>query len=61
MGERVQLTKNDMSRVIVQALFRMDKLPPADHFQVERIAKRKKDALISLHRFAVANILERQE
>lgn len=32
-------TKNDCARVVVQALFNMEKPPAADHFRVERMVK----------------------
>lgn len=32
-------TKNEMARVVVQALRNMKKLPPADHFHVLHITK----------------------
>jgi hypothetical protein len=39
------MTKNEMARVIAQALFRMDDLPPADNWKVVGLAKWRKDDL----------------
>jgi len=50
---RLALTKNDLARVIIQALYKMPKLPPADHPKVLNMAKRKKVDLITPHRNAV--------
>ena len=47
------LTKNDMARVIVQALYLQPTLPAADDFRVLRMAKTKKDRLASYHNQAV--------
>jgi hypothetical protein len=47
-----KLTKNDMARVIVQALYNLKSLPPADHFSVLRTAKRKKETLVDHYNLA---------
>ncbi len=41
----MRLTKNDMARVIIQALYNIDKLPDSNNINVIRMAKNKKDLL----------------
>ena len=53
---RIALTKNDMARVIVQALYNMPKLPPSDHPKVTRRAKLEKTILRDQHQAAIAAI-----
>lgn len=55
----MQLTKTDLSRVIVQALYGMKDLPAADHFKVTRMAKTKKDHLERQHKLAVKVLQDR--
>ena len=50
------LTKNDMARVIVQALYSTDNLPARDNINVKRITRNPKEHLKSLHSRAM-NIL----
>ena len=53
----MRLTKNDMARVIVAALYNMKALPPADHFKVVSMARRSSvDELRDQHKRAVAAI-----
>jgi hypothetical protein len=49
---KLALTKNDMSRVIVQALFNLNTLPAADHPRVKSLAKNKKAHLESQYKLA---------
>jgi hypothetical protein len=56
---RIALTKNDMARVIVQALFNMPALPATDHFRVVRIAKGKKADLEPQYKLAHKVLTER--
>jgi len=42
MESDVRLTKNDMSRVIIQALYKYQELPPADNCRVVRMARNSK-------------------
>lgn len=51
------MTKNAMARVIVQALYRLDTLPPADHHEVVREAKATVPVVTYRHKLAV-QILE---
>lgn len=46
------LTKNQMARVIIQALFNMDEPPSPDHFRVKRAERRKKDDLARYYKHA---------
>ena len=47
------LTKNDLSRVIIYALFDLPELPAADHPQVIRRSRLKKTELEYQHRLAM--------
>lgn len=51
-----RLTKNDMARVVVQALFGLTKLPASDNCHVKHFARRKTDDLRDLHKKALAAI-----
>ena len=42
------MTKTEMARRITAALFNMHHLPAVDHFEVKRIARRPKNALVDL-------------
>ena len=54
MARRIALTKSDMARVIVQALYAMPELPAADHPKVKRMERRSgKTALQRQHKLAV--------
>lgn len=60
MNREVTWTKNDMARVIVQALRHMDGPAPADNWEVLQIAKtHKKARLEELLNQAVENIHRR--
>lgn len=48
------MTKIEMSRRIVKQLYRMDDLPPADHFKVKRQARAPKAVVEHLFELAVA-------
>lgn len=53
----MRLTKTDMARVVVAALYNMKALPPADHFQVTRMVRRSShDELSHQHKLALAAI-----
>ena len=39
------LNKNDMARVIIQALYNLDELPAKDNVHVKRQARKKKEIL----------------
>jgi len=57
MGNQMRLTKNQMARVIVAALRNMNALPPADHPEVIRLARRGTvETLRSEHKKAVVAI-----
>lgn len=51
-------TKNDMARVIVQALWNMPTLPNSDNEKVLKMAKRRKSDLITEHDKSVKILLE---
>lgn len=42
----VRLNKTQMARCIVQALYNRDRPPPADHGEVQMIAKRDRETVI---------------
>ena len=46
LGDLNNWTKNDLARVITQALFNADAPLPADHFQVKRQMKQSKAHLV---------------
>lgn len=56
LGDLNTWTKNDLARVIVQALHSSTKPFPADHFKVVDMAKRKKPHLVEQAERAI-NIL----
>jgi|COG998Drversion2_1049125.scaffolds.fasta_scaffold251246_2 hypothetical protein len=58
LGDLNNWTKNDLARVIVQALYTADKPVAADHFQVKAAMKRKKSDLV-YHAQNAINILDR--
>ena len=51
-------TKNDLARVIVQALFNLDQPAKADNFQVKREMKKKKVNLVSYAEKAIEVIYQ---
>lgn len=51
------ITKNDMARIIVQVSRNLKELPPADHFEVIKIAKRPKRGIEPLYNTGI-KILE---
>jgi hypothetical protein len=51
-----RLTKNDMARVIVAALYNMKSLPPADHHEVVRWSRIRAVELRDHHKRALAAI-----
>ncbi len=59
MRKSMTITKNDMARVIVQALQNRDELPPTDHFMVKRIERNKKTELESRHKEAIKILLKK--
>jgi hypothetical protein len=49
----MKLTKNDMARVVIQALYNLPHLPPVDDKRVVRMAGRNHvDIMISRHKTA---------
>ena len=56
---RMTLTKNDMARVIVQALYNLPALPAADDRRVLRQTRSKKTALQDGHNLAIKILLDR--
>lgn len=52
----MRLTKNDMARVIVAALYNMNALPAADHHEVVRWSRKRADELRDHHKRALAAI-----
>lgn len=56
----MRLTKNDLARVIVQALYNLDELPAADNCNVLAMARTNKlEDLARQHKLAVKVILDR--
>lgn len=55
----MRLTKNDMARVIIQALWNKQELPSADDEKVLKMAKRKKIDLAPEHEKAVDILLRK--
>jgi hypothetical protein len=49
----IRLTKNDMARVIVQALLNLPTLPDANHRRVTKMARASVAVLKDRHRLAV--------
>lgn len=60
LGNLSNWTKNDLARVIAQALFNADKPLAADHFQVKRMMKHRKDELVRRAEQAI-EIISRRE
>lgn len=58
-GDLNNWTKNDLARVVCQALFNTDKPLAADHFQVKRMMKHRKGELVRRCELAI-EILERR-
>ena len=56
----LQLTKKDMAKVIVQALYNLPELPNDDHWEVKRIEKNKKENLIPFYEKAFNILTERR-
>jgi len=56
---RIALTKSDMARVIVCALYNLPKLPEAADRRVARLARRKKSLLEQHHKLALTVIDQR--
>ena len=52
----MRLTKNDMARVIVAALYNMDRLPAPNHHAVKGWERKRKVELADHHKRAVAAI-----
>lgn len=53
------LTKNDMARVIIQALYNTNELPEQDNINVIRLTRKSKTFLKEQHTIAM-NILNRK-
>lgn len=53
----MRLTKLDMARVVVQALYRLPTLPTVDNIHVERMVRRKKATLLAEHHRAALKII----
>lgn len=49
----MRVTKNDMARVVAQALYNMPHLPDADHQAVMKLARSPKETLERQHKLAV--------
>ena len=56
----MNLTKNDMARVIVQALFNIATLPAKDNIHVKRYSRGSKKHLENLHKKAVQIVLQQE-
>jgi hypothetical protein len=57
----MRLTKNNMARVVVAALYNMPALPEANHFQVVRLVRRQSaDELRHQHKLAMKAIESRR-
>lgn len=56
---RMQLTKTDMARVIVQALYKLPALPAEDNIRVTRLVRRKKREDLERNHKLALTILER--
>ena len=59
LGDLNNWTKNDLARVIVQALYMDDKPAPADHLEVKAAMKRRKSDLV-YHAQNAINMLDRE-
>lgn len=47
------MNKTEMGRFIVQVLYNLDNLPPADHFHVKRIVRDPKPAVAHTYGLAI--------
>lgn len=56
-----RITKNQMSQVIVTALYNLDALPGEDDARVLKMQRRRKIDLVPLHKQAVGIIQDRSE
>ena len=59
LGKLENWTKNDLARVITQALFNADNPLPADHFQVRRQMRQSKAHLVKQAESAIETISKR--
>lgn len=50
---RIAITKNDMARVIVQALYQLPQLPSADDKRVKARARLRKSELAGYHKLGL--------
>jgi len=58
----MKLTKLDMARVIVMALYNKKELPPVDSWEVRKMVRNRDVASLSyLHTMALASIESRKE
>ncbi len=57
----IKLTENDMARVIIQALYNLPALPPADNVNVVRKARQKREVLVMEHKLAMKAIQSTQQ
>lgn len=55
------ITKTEMARIIVQAIRNLPELPPADHFEVVRRAKRPAADLTASHKLACKVLAKKVE
>jgi hypothetical protein len=55
----MRLTKNDMARVVVMALYNSDKLPARDNVNVVRLARKRKEHLEESYDLAHKLLAER--
>ena len=53
LGDLNNWTKNDLARVIVQALFNADQPSKADNIHVKRMMKHRKSELVSRAEYAI--------
>ena len=60
LGDLNNWTKNDLARVITQALFNTNTPLPADHFQVKRQMKQSKPHLVKQCENAIEIISQRK-
>ena len=59
MGDLNNWTKNDLARVVCQALFNVGDPLPADHFQVKRMMKHNKAELVRRCEYAIEILAKR--
>ena len=55
----MKVTKLDMARVIVQALYNLDTLPPADNIHVKRLQRRPRVSLETGYKHASSVLLHK--